>query len=280
RRTKFFGCIVEDPQQDPQPLYLNRELSWLAFNQRVLDQAADPNWPLLERIKFLAIYGSNLDEFFMIRVSGLHEQLESGIVERTPDGLSAGDQLARIGEVVRHHIDTAAELLESDLLPKLAEQGIRLQTWATLSAVDREAARSYFRKAVFPVLTPLAVDPVHPFPFLSNLSLSLAVEVVNPSNGARRFARVKVPEILPRFVVVGRGLGDQLAAPSSKDDPIDLLPLEELIARNLGDLFPGMQIAGCFPFRVTRDMDLDILEQEADDLLSIVDREIRRRRFG
>jgi polyphosphate kinase len=277
---------MEDPQngksaqQETPLLYMNRELSWLAFNQRVLDQAVDPDWPLLERVKFLAIFGSNLDEFFMIRVSGLHEQLESGVTEKTPDGLSVGEQLARIGEVVRQHIETAADLLADTLLPKLADQGIVLKTWTSLSAVDREEARSYFRKAVFPVLTPLAVDPVHPFPFLSNLSLSLAVEVVNPSTCTRRFARVKVPETLPRFVVVGRGLADQLAAMSSPDQPLALLPLEELIAHNLGDLFPGMQIAGCFPFRVTRDMDLDILEHEADDLLSVVDREIRRRRFG
>jgi polyphosphate kinase len=261
-------------------LYLNRELAWLAFNQRVLDQAANPDWPLLERVKFLAIFGSNLDEFFMIRVSGLHEQLESGVIERTPDGLSASEQLARIGATVRELVARAARLLADELLPALASQGIRIRTWASLSHRERDEVRAHFRKAVFPILTPLAVDPVHPFPFVSNLSLSLAVEVIDPSTLARRFARVKVPESLPRFVALGRGAADNLAMSSSSGHPIDLLPLEDLIAHNLGDLFPGMEIAGWFPFRVTRDMDLEILEQEADDLLSIVAREIRRRRFG
>jgi polyphosphate kinase len=257
--------------------YINRELSWLSFNERVLDQAADSDWPLLERVKFLAIFASNLDEFFMIRVSGLHEQLESDVIEKTPEGLSAREQLAHIEEVVDQLMDTASALFSGDLVPALAAQGIRLHTWDSLSEDARRTATTYFRQSVFPVLTPLAVDPVHPFPFLSNLSLSLAVEAIDPVTLERKFARVKVPESLPRFVDIYPLRHDGAASSAAQ---YDLLPLEELIGQNLEELFPGMEIAGCFPFRVTRDMDMELLEQEADDLLSLVDRELRRRRFG
>jgi polyphosphate kinase len=254
---------------DDRALWINRELSWLAFNERVLDQAADPSWPLLERVKFLAIFGSNLDEFFMIRVSGLHEQLESTGVLAGPDGATPREQLARIREVVQRLVGTATSLV-GELVTALSQAGIRIRTWQDLEPEKRASARTYFREGVFPLLTPLAVDPVHPFPFLSNLSLSLAVEAEDPTTGARRFARVKVPETLPRFVEIGAGA----------DGSVDLVPLEELIAANLADLFPGMTLVGVYPFRVTRDMDIDILEDEADDLLAVVDREIQRRRFG
>jgi polyphosphate kinase len=258
---------------DPS-LYINRELSWLAFNDRVLGEAKSPQWPLLERLKFLAIHASNLDEFFMIRVSGLHEQLEAkDFVEPTADGLRPREQLTQIGQVVRAQLQQAEGLLANDLLPALASHGLHLRNWKDLNADVKRTARRYFREAVSPVLTPLAVDPGHPFPFLSNLSLSLAVEARDPETGERKFARVKVPESLPRFVPVG-------AAGEASDGARDFLPLEQLIASNLDDLFPGMEILGCHPFRVTRDMDIDILEEEAHDLLSTVDRELRRRRFG
>jgi polyphosphate kinase len=267
----------QEPATTPPPdlgdpsLYINRELSWLAFNERVLGEAKSPQWPLLERLKFLAIHASNLDEFFMIRVSGLHEQLEANaFVEPTADGLRPREQLTQIGQVVRAQLQQAEHLLANDLLPALASRGIHLRNWKDLHADGKRAARRYFREAVFPVLTPLAVDPGHPFPFLSNLSLSLAVEARDPETGERKFARVKVPESLPRFVALAAG----------EDGTKDFLPLEQLIAANLDDLFPGMEILGCHPFRVTRDMDIDILEDEAHDLLSTVDREIRRRRFG
>jgi polyphosphate kinase len=262
-------------------LYLNRETSWLAFNARVLDQALDTRWPLLERLKFLAIYSSNLDEFFMIRVSGLHEQLEAAaLVEASPDGLSAREQLTRIGQIVRAHLETAAGLLADELLPTLAGQGIRIHDWASLDAETKRLARKYFRRSVFPVVTPLAVDPGHPFPFLSNLSLSLAVEARDPETKERKFARIKVPEILPRFVPF-EAFDAALVRPAAAGEPSsDFLPLEQLLAANLDELFPGMEILGTYPFRVTRDMDFDILEDEAHDLLSIVDREVRRRRFG
>jgi polyphosphate kinase len=259
-------------------LYFNRELSWLAFNARVLAEAQSRHWPLLERVKFLGIYWSNLDEFFMIRVSGLHEQLEAALMDTTPDGMTPRDQLTRIGQIVREQGELAAKLLRDDLMPALAERGIHIRNWRDLGPVVQRAARQYFRRSVFPVLTPLAVDPGHPFPFLSNLSLSLAVEARDPDDKERRFARVKVPESLPRFVPFAQFDPENAAAPSGGQ--ADFLPLEQLIAANLDDLFPGMDILGCYPFRVTRDMDIDILEDEAHDLLSIVDREVRRRRFG
>jgi polyphosphate kinase len=254
-------------------LYLNRELSWLAFNERVLEQAEDARWPLLERCKFLAIFGSNLDEFFMIRVSGLHEQLESRVPSTAADGLSPVEQLARIRTRVTALVARASSLWAETLLPALGAVGVRVASFGDLSEAERAWSRTYFRSAVFPVLTPLAVDPLHPFPFLSNLSLSFAVEAENPRTHERRFARVKVPESLPRFVRVGgseeRGSGEHV-----------YLPLEELIASNLDDLFRGMTILGAYPFRVTRDMDLELLEEEAADLLALIDREIRKRRFG
>jgi polyphosphate kinase len=264
---------VEDPS-----LYFNREISWLAFNERVLEEAVDSRWPLLERLKFLAIFANNLDEFFMIRVSGLHEQLEARVAERSADGLTVREQLTRIGQIVRDQMSRVSALLSGTLLPGLAEKGVRIVEWKTLDTDTRRRARAYFRRAVFPVLTPLAVDPGHPFPFLSNLSISLAIEARDPESRERKFARVKVPEILPRFVpldAIERGKrepGDSATA--------DFLPMEALIAANLDDLFPGMEVLGCHPFRVTRDMDMEIREEEAHDLLSIVDREIRRRKFG
>ncbi|HVZ73200.1 MAG TPA: polyphosphate kinase 1 [Polyangia bacterium] len=276
------------PELTDRALYINRELSWLAFNDRVLGQALTPpapaageppaeGWPLLERLKFLAIHAANLDEFFMIRVSGLHEQLEANaIIEATPDGLSPRDQLTQIHQVVRKQVQQAERLLADEILPALAARGLHLRDWKDLHADVKREARRYFRSAVFPVLTPLAVDPGHPFPFLSNLSLSLAVEARDPDTGERKFARVKVPESLPRFV----SLNAVAASVATDGNTQDFLPLEQLIAANLDDLFPGLEILSCYPFRVTRDMDIDILEDEAHDLLSAVDREIRQRRFG
>jgi polyphosphate kinase len=273
------GLLPKPHITDPS-LYFNRELSWLAFNDRVLSEAASGNWPLLERLKFFAIYFSNLDEFFMVRVSALHEQHAAQEIEKSPDGLTPGEQLARIGVEVRSQLAEAAALLASSLLPELEAQGIRIHTWDGLSEDERRLAHNYFRETVFPILTPLVVDPVHPFPFLSNLSLSLAVEVRDPETHVARFARVKVPEILPRFV----SLEELAKAPEAVDGGIEkvlnFLPLEELIQANLADLFPGMDILDCHPFRVTRDMDIEILEEEAGDLLSVVSQELRRRRFG
>lgn len=256
-------------------LFISRELSWLAFNSRVLDQARDSSWPLLERVKFLAIFGSNLDEFFMIRVAGLHDQRATELESPQGDS-SASAELARIRELVNELSLAATTLFSHTLVPELEAAGIGLRGYSSLDERSRSWAREYFRKQVFPVLTPLAVDPVHPFPFVSNLSLSLAVEAYDPVTEERRFARVKVPESLERLLAIP-------ADPDARHDGeprVELILLEELIAGNLSDLFPGMEVVGYWPFRVTRDMDLEILEEEAADLLALVDREVRRRRFG
>jgi polyphosphate kinase len=276
----------EKEKEAPRPpdlgdpaLYLNRQLSWLAFNERVLDEALLERWPLLERVKFLAIFFSNLDEFFMIRVAGLHEQLEAAVTENTADGLGPREQLQRIAQIARRLTDTASKLFSDQLLPALARERVHIRDWRSLPSETKRLACQYYRRAVFPVLTPLAVDPGHPFPFISNLTLSLAVEARDPETKERKFARVKVPESLPRFVHLGQLVAGEGGAPPASDGTHELLPLEQLIAANLEDLFPGMEPLGCFPFRVTRDMDLEI-EEEGQDLLSIVDREVRRRRFG
>ena len=248
----------------------------MSFNERVLNEALLEGWPLLERVKFLAIFFSNLDEFFMIRVAGLHEQLEAAVVENTGDGLNPREQLARIGQVTRRLVETASQLFSSQLLPALARERIHIRDWKSLPAETKKLACQYYRREVFPVLTPLAVDPGHPFPFISNLTLSLAVEARDPETKERKFARVKVPESLPRFIQLS-SLGAQ--TPAALAGEVELLPLEQLMAANLEDLFPGMELLACYPFRVTRDMDLEI-DEEAQDLLSIVDREVRRRRFG
>jgi polyphosphate kinase len=284
---------------DDPSLYVNREMSWLAFNGRVLEEALRSRWPLLERLKFLAIYFSNLDEFFMIRVSGLHDQLEAELPATSPDRLTPREQLTRIGHTIRAQLEVASALLADTLLPALSERGIRIRDWSSLDAETKRQAGQYFRRSVFPVLTPLAVDPGHPFPFLSNLSVSLAVEArdpdsrdpdsADPDGKERRFARVKVPESLPRFIPLADfGRPSAGSSPSSPpppsspghDGPHDFLPMEQLLAANLDDLFPGVEILGCYPFRVTRDMDIAILEDEAMDLLSVIDSSVRRRRFG
>jgi polyphosphate kinase len=271
---------LSKPHITDHSLYFNREISWLAFNQRVLNEAAAENWPLLERLKFFAIFFSNLDEFFMIRVSAMHEQVDAGVIDKSPDGLAAKEQLLKVGATVRAQLKHAAVLLKENLLPGLEGAGIVLRRWEELDESTRARARGYFRDTVFPVLTPLVVDPVHPFPFLSNLSLSLAVEVRDPNSQVARFARVKVPEILPRFVRL-EGLGEPVEAPEIEGAArMSFIPMEELIRANLHDLFPGMELLHCHPFRVTRDMDIDILEEEAGDLLAVVNRELRRRKFG
>jgi polyphosphate kinase len=247
-------------------LYFNRELSWLEFNDRVLQLAEDDALPLLERLKFCAIYTSNLDEFFMVRVAGLHDQLEAGIDARGPDGLSAGEAIDRIKVRVSELGMRQTRCLEDQLIPALAEAGIRIASFDEVSAHERSELESRFRRQIFPVLTPLAVGLGRPFPYISNLSLSLAVLVRDPVSGHETFARVKVPkEMLPRFVPVGEGL--------------TFVPMEQVIAANLDALFPGMEILDYDFFKVTRDADFTVSD-EADDLLQAVETELRRRRFG
>jgi polyphosphate kinase 1 len=247
-------------------LYLNRELSWLEFNGRVLHEALDPRTPLLERVKFLAIFSNNLDEFFQIRVAGLKRQVAAGVSELTPDGLTPEEQLRLIGTAVAEQTARHRRCLLEELLPGLAKHGVRLITELDeLSSGDRDHLERYFRANVFPVLTPLAVDPGHPFPYISNLSLSLAV-VLRDADGEERFARVKVPKILPRWVPL----------PTASQ----YVPLEYIIGANLDALFPGVEILGWYTFRITRNTELELDEDEADDLLSHIQEEVRNRRFG
>jgi len=248
-------------------LYLNRELSWLEFNRRVLREALDPRTPLLERLKFLAIFSSNLDEFFQVRVAGLKQQSAAGIVERTADGMTPEDQLSAISSIVRDMVQQHRQCLMQEVLPALATLGMTLhQRVRELSTAERDHVDAYFQANVFPVLTPLAVDPGHPFPYISNLSLSLAV-ALRGADGEERFARVKVPKILPRWVPL--------------PTPNTFVPLEEVIGANLEALFPGVEILGWYTFRITRNTDLQIDHgDEADDLLSLIQEEVRNRRFA
>jgi polyphosphate kinase len=270
--VQFIGSAgTPDDRLNDHALYFNREISWLAFNRRVLEEALDASWPLLERIKFLAIFHSNLDEFFMIRVSGLHEQIEASVTERSADGLSAHEQLRMIREIVEKDSALAIRTLSEDLRPRLAEAGVRILEWDEIEPERRKELSAYFENVVFPVLTPLAFDPAHPFPFVSNLSLSLAVELCEKGEKKRAgFARVKVPASLGRFVPV----------PGAADKKLEFILLEKLVEANLDRLFPGMQILGASAFRVTRDADIEIREDEAGDLLDSVAENVRRRRFG
>jgi polyphosphate kinase len=245
--------------------YLNRELSTLDFNNRVLALAEQDDLPLLERVKFLAIFSTNMDEFFQVRVAGLKDQQAAGI-GTAPDGLSVSEQLKAIRVDVEALFQRRRVAFLEEVVPKLADQGIRLADWDSLDDSDRAWVGSVFFDRIFPVLTPLAVDPGHPFPYISNLSLNLAVIVRDPTQGERRFARVKVPPLLP-------GL---LAMPDGER----FIALEQVIAAHLEALFPGMEIEAHHPFRVTRNADLTLEEEEADDLLEAVEMELRRRRFG
>lgn len=257
--------------------YLNRELSWLQFNSRVLEEARAARHPLLERVKFLSIYGSNLDEFFMVRVSGLCRQLERGVLEAPPDGMTPSEQLAGIRSHLRAERRLAYGCWHDDLLPKLRDAGIEIVSHDDLSAKKRRKLRSYFKREIFPVLTPLAFDPSHPFPHVSNLSLNLAVVIDDGSHG-QRFARVKVPPLLPRLVRAPGGGRDELGMDESSRGRF--VWIEELIAANLDLLFPGFEIAAAYTFRVTRDADLEIEEDEADDLLTAIVEVVGQRHFG
>ena len=258
---------VEEPPLEPLPAdrFADRELSWLAFNERVLELAEDEAMPLLDRAKFLAIFGSNLDEFFMVRVAGLKRRIDAGIAVRAASGLMPRDLLemilTRTRELMRRH----AACFADSVLPQLRAEGIQLLRYHQASDDERAELQRTFVDKVFPVLTPLAVDPAHPFPYISGLSLNLAVVVRNPGTGTELFARVKVPQSLPRFLQVG---------------PERFVPLEDVIAANLDDLFPGMEILQQHSFRVTRNEDVEVEEDDAENLLKALERELMRRRFG
>jgi polyphosphate kinase len=255
--------------QLPDNRYSNREMSWLNFNARVLALAEDRRQPLLERMKFLSIFASNLDEFYMVRVAGLKRRLEMGLAIRSNDGLSTRENLGVVNERSRKLMARHAQCFLSDVRPALAEEGIRIVSWDNLDQDKQVELTEYFHSKIFPVLTPLAVDPAHPFPYISGLSLNLAVLVRDPDNEIDRFARVKVPNNVARFVVVRQTAEDA-----------EFLPLEELIAAHLWALFPGMRIVEHHLFRVTRNTDFEVDEDRDEDLLQALERELVRRRFG
>src|SRR5690348_7795743 len=247
-------------------LFINRELSWLAFNGRVLQQAVDARTPLLERVKFLSIFSTNLDEFYMVRVAGVRRQVAANVQQAPVDGLTPQEQLDAIDRVVREQLAVQRRCLE-EVFEQLAANGIRLIGVGDLTAREWGTVDEYFESQVFPVLTPLAVDPGHPFPYISNLSLSLAVEIRDPETGEDHFARVKVPKSLPRWVpVLGR--------------VNHFVPLEEVIGANLGALFPGMEVLRWHPFRITRYSDLELPVEEPEDLLATIEEQVFKRRFG
>jgi polyphosphate kinase len=262
---------------DPS-LYLNRELSMLEFQRRVLEEAQDESTPLLERAKFLAIFGSNMDEFFMVRVSGIRKQVEARILDVSPDGMTPRDELAAIRKLSNELYVEAHQCWNKKLLPKLEKTGIHVLDYGKLSDSQKEKVDAYYREVVYPVLTPLALDPGHPFPHISNLSLNLAIVIRDPK-GNEKFARLKVPDTLPRLLPIKRSSGG-----ARRDGTIPrqhyFVWLEQVIIANLGMLFPGMEVAAAHPFRIIRDADVEIQELEADDLLETMQQSIRRRKFG
>ena len=260
------GPVAGPDEREDEVRYLNRELSWLDFNERVLALAEDERVPLLERAKFLAIFSQNLDEFFQVRVAGLKEQVTAGIGTPSPDGRLPAQQLIEVRARVEALVGRQQHLFLDFLAPALAEVGIRLSSWDELDDDDEKFLVETFEQRIFPVLTPLAVDPGHPFPYISNLSLNLAILLRDPVTTERRFARVKVPDLLPRFVVM--------------PDGERFVPLEQVIAAHLDQLFPGMDVESTATFRVSRNADLTLEEEEADDLLAAVEIELRRRQFG
>ncbi|HWR01852.1 MAG TPA: polyphosphate kinase 1 [Chlorobaculum sp.] len=265
-----------NPDYSDPSLYINRELSWLYFNQRVLEEAIRHELhPLLERAKFISIFSSNLDEFFMIRVAGIENQVEAGIQNRTIDGYTPSEQLEQIRSVVLKQLKQKHDCLYGDILPALRDKGIEFVRFSTLPEKRQQALTDYFRKEIFPVLTPLAFDTGHPFPFMSNLSLNLAIELEDLENGTLKFARVKVPDILPRLLRLNdiEGFNNDVSG-------IRFLWIEDLIENNLSLLFPKMKIVQCHLFRVIRDADIEIEEDEAGDLLKTIEKGLRSRRYG
>ena len=266
--------------QEPS-LYINRELSWLQFNSRVLQEAEDSTQPLLERVKFLSIFFSNLDEFFMIRISGLREQVASGVVETSPDGLAPSDQLTSIRQELQDQLARASDCWQHELIPGLDAADIRLFSYHQITPPQRGALRRYFIREIFPALTPLAFDPTHPFPHISNLNLNLAVVANDPDRG-ECFARLKVPNIFPRLIRIPKGetAGDQPSEDLASIKDHHFVWLEDIIADNLDLLFQGLTIKAAYPFRITRDADLEIEEDEAADLLSRIEEQVDLRHFG
>ncbi len=267
----------------PEDRFADREISWLAFNERVLELAEDPDLPLLERVRFLAIFASNLDEFFMVRVAGLKRRIATGMAVTAASGLSPRQVLEAIDERSHRLMERHAAVFLDRVRPALVDEGITLVHWDELGTDEQERLRKYFRRQIFPVLTPLAVDPAHPFPYISGLSLNLAVVVVNPATGKEHFARVKVPPLLPRFIAVdasGKPSAPSTQAAAPEKGPTSFVPLEDVIAVHLDYLFPGMEISEHHTFRVTRNEDVEVEEDDAENILQAMEKELLRRRFG
>jgi len=260
---------IDDGTLDPDR-YLDRELSWLAFNQRVLELAEDPSLPLLERANFLAIFASNLDEFFMVRVAGLKRRIITGLAVPTNVGRAPADVLEDVRAKAHELQDRHAAAFRNLVKPALDEAGIHIEAWSDLGPIDREQVYEIFQNRIFPVLMPLAVDPAHPFPYISGLSLNLSVRVRNPKTEKVEFARLKVPTVLPRFVQL----------PDDRSGRLRFIPIEDLISNHLGDLFPGMEILEHHEFRVTRNEDVEIDEDESENLIQALEKQILNRRFG
>lgn len=266
----------------PEGRFADRELSWLSFNERVLEQAEDQSLPILERAWFLAIFASNLDEFVMVRVAGLKRRIATGMAVTSPSGLTPRQTLDGIADRAQELMARHARVFAEDVQPKLADEGIDILHWEGLKEPEKERLRKFFKKQIFPVLTPLAVDPAHPFPYISGLSLNLAVVLRNPTTGKDLFARVKVPPLLPRFIAVdseGRAYRPE-DVPTDREGRTKYVPLEELIGAHLDQLFPGMEIIEHYTFRVTRNEDLEVEEDDAENLLTAMEKELLRRRFG
>lgn len=275
----------DEPDLDeslPDDRFLDRELSWLAFNERVLELAEDSHTPLLERARFLAIFASNLDEFFMVRVAGLKRRIAAGFAVPSATGMSPTRLVEALTERAHHLMDRHAAVFEEAVLPELVQQGIYLVRFDELEDSEQTRLRKLYRSDIFPVLTPLAVDPAHPFPYISGLSLNLAVELRDPTTSKDFFARVKVPETLPRFLSVDSTghVGPVTDASALSDEPRSFVPLEDVIAAHLDYLFPGMEVISHYTFRVTRNEDVEVEEDDAENLLKAMERELLRRRFG
>ena len=277
---RFIRVVGTPPVEEdglPSDRFLDREISWLQFNERVLQLAADENVPLLERCRYLAIFTSNLDEFFMVRVAGLKRRIATGIAVRSASGLEPREVLEQVSLVSHELLDLQAQVYRQQVKPALEEEGVNIVRWDELSDDERETLRTLFTYQIFPVLTPLAVDPAHPFPYISGLSLNLAVVLINPKTDKEHFARVKVPPLLPRLLRVEPPAGESRLADMYRTR---FVPLEDLIAAHLDMLFPGMEIHEHYTFRVTRNEDLEVEEDDAENLLTALERELSRRRFG
>lgn len=259
--------------------YFNRDLSWVEFNRRVLEEALNPKLPLLEKVKFISIFHTNLDEFYMIRISGLKEQIAANVLEPTIDGLTPMEQLLRIDKMLKPMIKQVMDLWHTEIVPQLRHHSINICEYSKLSKKEKETLNDYFKKEIYPVLTPLAFDPGRPFPYISNLSLSLAIHVRMP-NGENHFARVKVPSILPRLMQIDKIINPQKKISPNGHFSAKFIWMGDLIKANLSMLFPGMEVLEAHRFRITRDTDIELQEDEADDLLRVIEENIRQRRFG